>query len=199
MSAPILILDMKTDLCITSYWIHIYVTDWSYDAGLKRERGRRFKTHAYKWQHHCKKAQGTQVEGAGNKLRERYMFLSLRDSSSLLNPERGFKVGPEMCRKPQCIPSCAHVAVIKQLLLARRQLSTDLLIRHSLSCWAHWESWCRRCHQKQDGANQLIGCTVFSSKETSPKSVGDCRNSAVVAALAEIIRALWMVLFSPKK
>lgn len=40
MSVPILILDMKTDLCITSYWIHIYVTDWSCDAGLQRKRGR---------------------------------------------------------------------------------------------------------------------------------------------------------------
>lgn len=133
MSVPILILDMRTDLCITPYWIHIYVTDWSYDAGLQRERGRRFKAHVYKWQHHHKKAQGTQGEGAGDRLREHYMFLSLHDSISLLNPERA-PHGLEMCRELQYIPSCAHVAVIKQLLLARRQLSTDLPIRHLLSC-----------------------------------------------------------------
>lgn len=163
MSVPILILGMKTDLCITSYWIHIYVTDWSYYAGLKREKGRRFKTHAYKWKRHCKKAQGIQVEGAGDRLRQHYMFLCLHDSSSLLNPERASH-GLEMCRELQYIPSCAHVAVIKQLLLARRQLSTDLPIRHPLSCWAHWESWCRRCHQKQDGANQLIVKTSFQQR-----------------------------------
>lgn len=29
MGVPILILDLKTDVCITPYWIHIYVTDWS--------------------------------------------------------------------------------------------------------------------------------------------------------------------------
>lgn len=101
--------------------------------------------HVYKWQHHHKKAQGTQVEGAGHMLRELYMFLSLHDSTSLLNPERA-PHSLEMCRELQYIPSCAHVAVIKQLLLARRQLSTDLPIRHPLSCRAHWESWCRRCH-----------------------------------------------------
>lgn len=39
-----------------------------------------------------------------------------------------------MCRELQYIPSCAHAAVIKPLLLARRQLSTDLPIRHVLSC-----------------------------------------------------------------
>lgn len=98
-----------------------------------------------KRQYHCKKAQGTQVEGAGDRLREHYMFLSLHDSISLLNPERE-PHGLEMCRELQYIPSCAHVAVIKQSLLARRQLSTDLPIRQPLSCWAHWESWCRRCH-----------------------------------------------------
>lgn len=132
------------------YWIHIYVTDWSYDAGLQRERSMRFKTHAYKWQHHCKKAQGAQMEGAEDRLREHYMLLSLHDSSSLLNPERA-PHGLETCRELQYISSCDYVAVIKLLLLARRQLSTDLPIRHALSCWAHWESWCRSVTRSKMG------------------------------------------------
>lgn len=70
--------------------------------------------HAYNWQFHCKKAQGTQVGGAGDRLRIHYMFLPLPESRSLLNPERaphGLETLRGAALHPQLCPRCCDKVV----------------------------------------------------------------------------------------
>jgi len=67
-SVHIPILDVKTDHCITSYFIHIHGTDWSYDAKGKGAGNSAYthtsgSTTVRKHRGHRLKEQGTRVEG----------------------------------------------------------------------------------------------------------------------------------------
>lgn len=143
---------------------------------------------------HRWREQGTWVEGTVHILVSPWLCQASKSWGSTMQPWKvqGAVAHPQLCPHRAlrwwsscCWPGDSFLLACPSGIPAPAELTG--------SCDAERES------QKQDGANQLMGCATLFRKETAPQSAGACRNPAVVEALAEIIRVLWTELFSPKK